>query len=137
MKYNPTWDFVTYWSLMNKGEIDMPDGFPEFDEAVDWCGPADDPGFSSMVPDTLLGEAYVGQAGYRHDHGYATPSALRPAWCRRQYLWRLLCDYRFRRDLQHIVKRDIKSAARRKQAGVWVRLYYWSVRCGGWRHCAK
>ena len=66
---------------MNKGDIDMPDEFPVFDESVDWCGPADDPGFSAMVPDYILGGAeipggaYVGHAGYRHDHGYATPAA--------------------------------------------------------------
>mgnify|MGYP003659249922 CR=1 FL=1 len=136
MKYNPTWGFATYWTLINKGEVDMPEGFPEFDQAIDWCGPADDAAFSAMVPDKIL-ESYVGQAGYRHDHGYATPAALRPAWCRGQYLWRLLCDYRFRSDLKHIIKHDIKSPARRKQAAIWVRLYYWSVRCGGWRHCAK
>jgi len=135
LKYNPTWSLDTFLTLDSQDKILKPLGFPEYDAAVDWCGPADNPRLSSMIPDAIMGVP-ISVAGYRHDLGYATTKRLRRKWCRSKYVWRLLCDQRFRADLMTLLKKSNLKKSDMKMAKFFAKGYYWSVRFGGWKHCA-
>jgi|TARA_R110000824_G_scaffold46141_7_gene132959 hypothetical protein len=133
--YNPTWVLSTYRTLDAQGSIEKPEGFPEFDPARDWCGPEDNPKISAMIPDAIMGVP-IGVAGYRHDLGYATPKFMRRKWCKSKYIWRLLCDLRFKYDIITLLNCSALNKADLKMAKFFAKGYYWSVRFGGWKHCA-
>ena len=136
VKYNPSWSLNAFLLLEAQGSIDKPPDFPEYDSTKDWCGPEDNERLASMIPDAIMGVP-VSIAGYRHDLGYATPRAMRPKWARAQYVWRLLCDQRFRKDLMTLLDRVKLSKDDMKMAKRFAKLYYWSVRVGGSKHCVK
>jgi len=136
IKCNPNWPLDKFLTLLSQDKILKPPGFPEYDASKDWCGPADNPKLAEMIPEKLLGVS-VSVAGFRHDLHYATGKRLRPRWCRPQYIWRLLCDQRFRADLMTLVKRSSLNKADRKLAKRFAKMYYWAVRLGGWKHCER
>ena len=133
-KYNPTWSLNTFLMLDGQGSILKAKGFPEFDPAVDWCGPENNERLASMIPDSIMGVP-IGIAGYRHDLGYALPAKMRPKWCKNQYFWRLLCDRRFRSDIMTLLERAKLPKVDLLMAKKFARIYYWSVRFGGSKHC--
>tara|TARA_R110000824_G_scaffold260316_1_gene448943 strand:- start:822 stop:1241 length:420 start_codon:yes stop_codon:yes gene_type:complete len=136
IKYNPTWTLDQFLAFDAEGKILKPPSFPEYDPNVDWCGPADQPLLAEMIPERILGVC-VKRAGFRHDLGYATGKPFRPKLFRCQYVWRLLCDQRFRADLMALIKRSDLSKADMRLAKRFAKLYYWSVRLGGWKHCER
>lgn len=136
VKYNPTWALDTFLTLDSRGDILKPPGFPDFDHTVDWCGPENNPRLAAMIPDEIMGVP-VGVAGYRHDLSYATPKRMRARWCKGQYLWRLLCDRRFRADIMTLLDRSPLVKADLKIAKSFAKIYYWSVRFGGSKHCVR
>ena len=136
MKYNPNWPLDKYLILDSQDKILKPPSFPAYDASKDWCGPADNPKLALMIPDAILGVP-VGVAGYRHDLGYATGKRLRMKWIKAQYVWRLLCDQRFRADLMTLLKRSNLNKADMKLAKRFAKMYYWAVRLGGWKHCER
>ena len=136
LKYDPSWTLDKYLLLDSQDKILKPPGFPSYDSKKDWCGPEDNPKLAAMIPDEIMGVP-VGVAGYRHDLGYATGRRLRRKWAKPQYVWRLLCDQRFRADLMALVKRSNLGKADMKLAKRFAKMYYWSVRLGGWKHCER
>lgn len=136
LKCDPTWSLEKFRELDWEGKILKPHGFPEYDSTVDWCGPADNPKLAAMIPDEIMGVS-VSVAGYRHDLFYATGKKMRPKWCRLQYVWRLCCDQRFRADLMSLLKASDLNGADMKLAKRFAKMYYWSVRFGGWKHCTR
>ena len=136
VKYNPTWGLNTFLTLDSQGNILKPPGFPEYDSGKDWCGPENNPLLASMIPDEIMGVP-VSIAGYRHDLGYATPGNMRRKWCKRQYVWRLLCDRRFRADIMTLLGKSTLHKADLRMAKRFAQIYYWSVRFGGSKHCVR
>ena len=136
IKYNPRWPLDKFLNLDSQDKILKPPGFPPYDPNADWCGPADNPKLAAMIPDAIMGVS-VSVAGYRHDLSYATGKPFRPKWCRFQYAWRLLCDQRFRADLMALIERSNLGKADMKLAKRFAKMYYWSVRLGGWKHCER